>query len=89
MIFWTLGIVGCNIHPIMSEFNPKYSTQAVEPIFVNPGQDPDRIGKHYAALHDLQCGSGYRALGEDVDIRYTTSLLPDGRIKIEVVVDHY
>jgi len=54
------------------------------PIDVLPGRDPDVIGKHYQKLNK----HFYSRLGQDVEVSYTEDKLPDGKTRVQVVVDH-
>ncbi|MCX6705698.1 MAG: hypothetical protein NTV24_01155 [Candidatus Woesebacteria bacterium] len=53
------------------------------PIDVLPGHDPDVIGKHYQNLHK----NFYSRLGQDVEVDYTKDKLPDGKTRVQIVVD--
>lgn len=53
------------------------------PIDVLPGKDLDLIGKHYQSLHK----HFYSRLGQNVEVSYTKDELPDGKTRVQIVVD--
>jgi hypothetical protein len=68
--------------------NLRFSTVVGTPIDVYPNVDFDQIGRHYCDLHIMQCGNAYNQLGEKIEVRYTKKELPNGNIRVKIVVDH-
>ncbi len=66
----------------------KFEREIETPIEVLPDVDADRIGKHYAALHDMQTGSAYAKLGERVETTFTVTPIPAGGAEVKIIEKH-
>lgn len=71
-----------------TENDIKFQREIDTPIQVVPGADAEAIGRHYAALHDMQTGPAYAQLGEKVETTFTVEKTSDGGAEVRIVETH-
>jgi hypothetical protein len=66
----------------------KFEREIKPPIEVLPGKDADKIGKHYAALHDAGTRDAYNKLGEKVVTTHQVERKSDGSAEVKIIEIH-